>query len=36
MSACFATSIGRLKMSDDMSDTSGTAPVSGSQCHSVP
>ena len=23
-------------MSDDMSDTSGTRPVSGSQCHSVP
>ena len=30
------TSIGRLKMSDDVSLTSGTSPTSGSVCHSVP
>jgi len=29
-------SIGRLKMSEEASATSGTSPTPGSVCHSVP
>ncbi len=30
------TSTGRERMSEDMSHTMGTPPVSGTYCHSVP
>ena len=36
MSACFATSMGRLNMSDEVSLTSGTSPTLGSALYSVP
>jgi len=36
MSACFFTSIGRLNMSDEVSQTSGTFPVSGTYLNSTP
>ncbi len=32
----FAMSIGRLKMSDDASLTSGASPAAGRRCHWVP
>ena len=32
----FDTSTGRERMSDDISHASGTPPVSGTYCHSVP
>ena len=36
MSACFATSIGPLKISEDVSLTSGTSPTAGNAFACVP